>query len=348
MLNRGHFRADFLALNVLHISQHLVLAKIAMREVIHNFRRTVECRQRNQIMEHASLTSDVCLERSQTCIRLLTKLVIVKLSRHQAIIIRVRPFLDKSLRNPVFAHLLAQVQRPVKAWAVIVSQLRIWNDFLDPVHHPGNFRYIRRCRFDPKQISAAIGQACNAILNHTVLAGIRLEFVETIRQTHRLLQRPVQLNSNFPIFQRVDIRYGLGLQPFCIFRRMVTGFPAHWDLLRQPSAKAIGARDNYAIIHTQLFKGHANGAQLLNKVFSWNRYLAILMATLFCIRHLIFNLDAARPGLDHFLGKQIGRMHIAKPSINIRDDRSDIRLVIIDLLNDRLTLSPLSIFQCRE
>ncbi len=58
--------------------------------------------------------------------------------------------------------------------------------------------------------------------------------------------------------------------------------------------------------------------------------LTILVTALLGIRHLIFQLDTARPRLNHPPCQQIGRLFITKASINISDNRHDMCLMIIN------------------
>ena len=63
-------------------------------------------------------------------------------------------------------------------------------------------------------------------------------------------------------------------------------------------------------------------------------HLAILVAALLFIRHLVFDLERTSPGLDHLLGEQIGGFSIAKAGVNIGNNRHDMRLEIVNLALD--------------
>ena len=65
-----------------------------------------------------------------------------------------------------------------------------------------------------------------------------------------------------------------------------------------------------------------------------NGDLAVLVAALLFVRHLIFDLERAGPSFDHLLGEQISGFRIAKAGINIGDDRHDMGLEILNLAHD--------------
>lgn len=102
-------------------------------------------------------------------------------------------------------------------------------------------------------------------------------------------------------------------------------------------AEAVGAGDDHAILHAQLLEGEAAGAQLLDEVLARHGHLAVLMAALLGVRHLVLDLEAAGAGLDQLLGEQIGGVLIAEAGIDIGDDRNHMGLEIVDGL-DRLRL----------
>ena len=119
--------------------------------------------------------------------------------------------------------------------------------------------------------------------------------------------------------------------------------------MRQTSAEAVGPSNDDAVIHAEFLKRHTNRAEFLNKVFAWNSYLAILVAALFGVRHLVLNLNAASTGLDQLFGEQVRRVDVPKPGINICDDRADIAFKIVDLFNDRWLIRVICVFQlCEE
>ena len=57
---------------------------------------------------------------------------------------------------------------------------------------------------------------------------------------------------------------------------------------------------------------------------------AVLVAALFFIRHLIFDLQGAGPGLDHLFGQEVSCLSIAEAGVNVGDDRHDMGLVVFN------------------
>ncbi len=58
--------------------------------------------------------------------------------------------------------------------------------------------------------------------------------------------------------------------------------------------------------------------------------LAVLVAALLLVRHLVFDLQRAGARLDHLLGEQIGRLGIAEARVDVRNDRDDVGFVVVD------------------
>ena len=59
-------------------------------------------------------------------------------------------------------------------------------------------------------------------------------------------------------------------------------------------------------------------------------HFAVLVAALFGVRHLIFDLNATCTGFDHFLRQQICRFFITETGINIGNNRHNMGFEIID------------------
>ena len=57
---------------------------------------------------------------------------------------------------PGVKHLLAEIQRPVERWRVVVDQLGIGNDLADFVDHAADLADMRLFGFDPQQVSAVL------------------------------------------------------------------------------------------------------------------------------------------------------------------------------------------------
>ena len=58
--------------------------------------------------------------------------------------------------------------------------------------------------------------------------------------------------------------------------------------------------------------------------------LAVLVAALLLVRHLVFDLQRAGARLDHLLGEQVGRLGIAEPCVDVGDDRNHVSFVVVD------------------
>ena len=68
--------------------------------------------------------------------------------------------------------------------------------------------------------------------------------------------------------------------------------------------------------------------------------LAVLVAALFFIRDLVFNLNTARASFNHLLSHKISRFSITKARINIRNNWHYVSFKIIDLrLNSCLSIT---------
>ena len=65
-----------------------------------------------------------------------------------------------------------------------------------------------------------------------------------------------------------------------------------------------------------------------------NGYFAVLVAALFLIGYLIFNLDTAGTGFNHFFRQQVGGFRIAETGINVGDNRYDVGLEVVDFALD--------------
>ena len=60
------------------------------------------------------------------------------------------------------------------------------------------------------------------------------------------------------------------------------------------------------------------------------RHLAILVATLLSVRHLILKLNATGTSFYHLLRQQIGRLFVTKPGIDICNDWHYVGFEIIN------------------
>ena len=61
-----------------------------------------------------------------------------------------------------------------------------------------------------------------------------------------------------------------------------------------------------------------------------DRDLAVLVATLLLIRHLVLDLDGAGTRFDHLSSQQVRGLRVTEARINVGDDRYDVRREILD------------------
>ena len=73
----------------------------------------------------------------------------------------------------------------------------------------------------------------------------------------------------------------------------------------------------------------------------------VLVATLLFVGHLVLDLDGTSARLDHLPRQQVGCFSITKTGVDIRDDRHNVRLKVVDLLLRSLLCSLISGCACR-
>ena len=115
-------------------------------------------------------------------------------------------------------------------------------------------------------------------------------------------------------------------------------------MLSQTGTEAVRTGDNDAIGNAEFQKCVANGADFLKEILVRHSHLAVLVATLFFIRNLIFDLESAGTGLDHLLRKKVGCLGIAEPRVDIGDDRDDMRLMLVDGFQKAMGVDCISCF----
>ena len=86
---------------------------------------------------------------------------------------------------------------------------------------------------------------------------------------------------------------------------------------------------------------------LLQELFVRNCDFPILVTALLLVRNLIFDLKCTGASFDHLLGEQIGRFCITESSVNISDDRNDMRLVLVNLMQKAMRCYCVTRFFCR-
>jgi len=66
-----------------------------------------------------------------------------------------------------------------------------------------------------------------------------------------------------------------------------------------------------------------------------DRDLAVLVAALLLVGNLVLDLQRAGARLDHLLGEQVGRLGVAEARVDVGNDRHDMGLEVVDLLDQR-------------
>lgn len=129
--------------------------------------------------------------------------------------------------------------------------------------------------------------------------------------------------------------FGLGdffaIQEGVVQVAQVARLVGHGDLLGQAGAQGVGTGDDHAIVHAQLEEGVAYGIDLGEEVDVRNGDLAVLVAALLLVGHLVLDLDAAGAGFDHLLGQQVGRLGVAEAGVDVGDDRHHVGFEVVDL-----------------
>jgi hypothetical protein len=79
---------------------------------------------------------------------------------------------------------------------------------------------------------------------------------------------------------------------------------ADGDLLREAGAQRVGAGHDDAVFDAQFEEGVAAGANLRQEHLVRHGHLAVLVAALLFVRHLIFDLQAQAPASIIFLASR--------------------------------------------
>ena len=126
------------------------------------------------------------------------------------------------------------------------------------------------------------------------------------------------------------------------------GVRLNGDLLGEAGAERVGAGDDDAVLDAKLKERVAAGAHFREEDFMRHGDLAVLVAALLFVGHLVFDLQRAGARRDHLLGEQIGRLRIAEARIDVGDDRHDMGLKIVDRRQQRLFLRAVAGFGARR
>ena len=295
-------------------------------------------RQRDQVVEDAGLGGGIALEGADALVGFLRQFAAIIIDAHQPGAIIGAHVLAG--RNIGIIDLLAEIQRPVEAGRVVVNQLGGGDHLADAVHHSGDLADVRLFGFDPQQVGTVL-QAVDAVEHAAILARTGAELEQVRRQPLRPQQLAIAADDNVAVANLADVDF-LAIEEAVVLVANVARLTAEGDLLGQAGAKAVGAGDDDAVFHAQFQECVTDGADLGDEVLVRHGHLAILVAALLFVRHLIFDLQRASAGFDHLLGQQIGGFRVAETGIDVGDDRHHVRLEIVDLVLDRLSLHGIS------
>ena len=201
------------------------------------------------------------------------------------------------------------------------------------LHHAADLGDMRFFGFDPQQVGAVL-QRGDAVEHAARFAGVRTELEQVARQALRTQQLAVALEYDVAIAHRIE-RDFFDVEEGVVLVAQVARLAGHGDLLGQAGAERVGTGHDQALVHAQFEEGVTHGADLGEEVFMRHGDLAVLVAALLFVGHLVFDLDAAGACLDHLLGHQVSRFGIAETGVDVGDDRHHVGDVVVDLFLDR-------------
>ena len=143
------------------------------------------------------------------------------------------------------------------------------------------------------------------------------------------------MTSPFLALAAVDF---LAVEEAVVLVADVARLVADGDLLGQAGAERVGAGDDDAVVDAEFEEGVAAGADLGEEVLVRHGDLAVLVAALLLVGDLVLDLQRAGARLDHLLGEQVGRFGVAEAGVDVGDDRHDVGLEVVDLVDQLLFL----------
>ena len=187
---------------------------------------------------------------------------------------------------------------------------------------------MRLLGLDPQQVGAVLERG-DAVEHDAVLARSGAELVKVRGQTLGGQQLAIAADEDLAIGDVGGVNF-IAIEEAVVLVTQIARFLRVGDLLGQAGAERIGAGDDDAVFHTHFEEGMAAGTDLLEEVFVRHGDLAVLVAALLFVRHLIFDLERAGPRFDHLLGEEVGRFRIAEAGVDVGDDRHDVGFIIVD------------------
>ena len=344
MFHAGDALADFLALHAGNVAQHALVAEVFLGQVVGRQGGRVVGRQGNQVMEDAGFAGRVGLEGADFLVGRDRQFRLVVFHAHQLGAFVGGHVLAVGLHDVI--HLLAEVQGPVDRGAVVVHELGVRDDLADFADHAADLRDMRFFRFNPQQVGAVL-QRGDAIEHATLFAGTGAELEQVAWQAFWTQQLAFALEDDVAIAQRIG-RHFFAVEEGVVLVAQVAWFIRDGDLLGQAGAQGVRAGDDDAVVHAQFQEGVADGTDLGQEVFMWHRDFTVLVAALFLVRYLVFDLDAAGARFDELFRQQVRGFRIAETGVDVGDDGHDVGDVAVDLGLDRLLLSTLGRVQLAE
>src|SRR5690606_13506575 len=147
----------------------------------------------------------------------------------------------------------------------------------------------------------------------------------------RLEQLAVCLNNHVAVGDvgsRLDV---VAVQEAVVLVAQVAWLFGDRDLLGQASAQGVGTSNDYAVVNAQFQERVTNCVDLGQEVFMGNGYFTVLVTTLLLVGNLVFDLDTASTGFDHFLGQQVSRFRVTETSVDVSNDGHNVRFEVFDL-----------------
>ena len=289
-------------------------------------------RQGNEVVEDPRTRRAIALEGADLLVSLGAEFGAVVIDAHQLGTIVSRHILACCF--PSIEHLLAEVQRPVEARRVVVDELRVRHDFADAVDHFGDLLDVRLFGFDPQKVGAVLERR-DAVKHDAVDTGAGAELVEVRGQALGGKQLAVAADEHLAIGDVGGVNF-VAIEEAVVLVAQIAGLRGVGDLFGEAGAERVGARDDDPVFHAHFEEGHAAGADLLEEVFMRHGDLAVLVAALLFVRHLIFDLQRAGARFDHLLGEQVGRLGVAEACVDVGDDRHHVGFVVVDHVFDAL------------
>src|SRR5690606_28413571 len=175
---------------------------------------------------------------------------------------------------------------------------------------------VRLLGFDPQQVGTVL-QAGDTVEDNTVDTGAFAEAEQARGQALRLEQLAVCLDNHVAVLDVVSAVDVLTVQERVVLVAQVARLVGDRDLLGQASAEAVGTGNDHAVVNAQLQKRVTDRVVRGEEVFLRIGNLAVLVAILLLVGDLVFDLDTAGNGLDHFLGQQVGRFRVTETGVDV-------------------------------